>query len=127
MLTTTLRWVASLDLTCTVQHARLVISLYTTDASSDKLTQKGEFYNITKLWRMIVNEHSGKQEVVDFVGKIEVVLWLLDVELYHELYLASYEWISKDVTAADLRCEMVARTDLETDPREGHALHCTHF
>ena len=65
------------------------------------------------------------QEQVDFVNKIEIVLWLLDVQLYRDLYLASYKWVDKDATASDLECKMMAIT--LTNPKDGQALYRTHF
>ena len=64
------------------------------------------------------------QEQVDFVNKIEIVLWLLDVQLYRDLYLASYKWVDKDATASDLECKMMAIT--LTNPKDGQALYRTH-
>ena len=74
----------------------MILSPYTTDASLDELKEAGQFYDVTKLWRRLYDQHSNKKEEVDFVNKIEIVVWSLKLEVYEDLYAAVFEWIEPE-------------------------------
>ena len=104
---------------------RLIICLYTTGGSLGQLREHGAFYDMTKLWRKLYDERSNKKVEVEFVNKIEDVIWSLQYEVYEDLYATTYEWIEPEITKAELKCDMLSRINLEIV--EGHALYKTHF
>ena len=108
---------------------RLILSPYTTDAWLDKLTEDGQFYDVTKLWRRLYDEHSNKKEEVDLVNKIEIVVWVLKLEVYEGLYTSVFEWIEPEPKPWELKSNMMSRVNLigESGPVEGHAFYKTFF
>ena len=54
-----------------------------------------------------------------------MVVWALQYKVYEDLYAAAYEWIEPEITKAELKCEMMARINLELV--DGQVLCKTHF
>ena len=104
---------------------RLILSPYTTDVWLDKLTEDGQFYDVTKLWRRLYDEHSNKKEEVDLVNKIEIVVWALKLEVYEGLYASVFEWIEPEPKPWELKSNMMSHVNL--DVVEGHAFYKTFF
>lgn len=104
---------------------RMILSTYTTDASLDELKEAGQFYDVTKLWRRLYDQHSNKKEEVEFVNKIEVVVWALEIKVYEDLYAAVFEWVEPEPKPWELKSNMMSIVNLNV--AEGHAFYKTFF